>query len=57
MHSLELDLKHKDAEIAYLKTELEAQTANLAQAKRDKEELIAEEMGLKHSDTMLRVIK
>jgi hypothetical protein len=57
VHSLELDLKHKDAEIAYLKTELEAQTANLAQAKRDKEELIAEEMGLKHSDTMLRVIK
>ena len=45
MHSLELDLKHKDAEIAYLETELEAQTANLAQAKRDKEELIAEEMG------------
>jgi len=57
VHSLELDLKQRDAEIAYLKTELEGATTNLAQAKRDKEELISEEMGQKHSDTMLRVVK
>jgi hypothetical protein len=54
---LELDLNQRDAEIAFLRGELETATANLAQANRDKEELISEEMGQKHSDTMLKVVK
>ena len=57
VHTLELDLKQRDDEIAFLRGELQQATASLAQASRDREDLITEEMGQKHSDTMLKVIK
>jgi len=57
VHALELDIQQRDGEIKQLKGELEQTAASLAQANRDKEELITEEMGQKHSDKMLRIIK